>query len=229
METVKSRVLVLTGVVAIVVAASVYAASGNDKITACVSHSDGTLYKAKQCSKHDKKLSWSRQGPQGDPGPQGQQGPKGDIGATGSQGPTGATGGKGPQGPGAIPLSADINSTSTQTVSLGSAGPWSFSLTCTQLPNNSGGSGTFKMVGPGTAGGTNSRSTNSAPANTFVNPIVPIGSNGYVTIADSDQQESFQFFLQSGSTMYQVEALQTVVDHTTSQTCTLEGDAIPIS
>jgi hypothetical protein len=53
------------------------ASASGGTITVCVSHTDGTLYKATKCRKHDKKLSWNKQGLPG------QQGPKGDTGAAG--------------------------------------------------------------------------------------------------------------------------------------------------
>lgn len=54
---------------------------------------------AEACRSYETPLSWSQQGPKGDPGPQGPQGEKGDTGATGPKGDTGATGATGPQGP----------------------------------------------------------------------------------------------------------------------------------
>jgi hypothetical protein len=78
----------------LVAAGGAYAlASDGATITACVSHKSGTLYKAKRCAKHDKKLSWSKTGPQGPPGPMGQTGAPGAAGATGA---AGAPGDRGP-------------------------------------------------------------------------------------------------------------------------------------
>lgn len=59
------------------------ASSGSRTITVCVNHKHGTLYKAKKCSKRDKKLSWNKQGrtgPRGATGRQGVQGVQGTIG-----------------------------------------------------------------------------------------------------------------------------------------------------
>jgi hypothetical protein len=39
-----------------------------------VSHTGGTLYKAKKCAKHDTRLSWNKVGPQGPPGANGAPG-----------------------------------------------------------------------------------------------------------------------------------------------------------
>jgi hypothetical protein len=41
------------------------ASSAGGTITVCVSHKDGTLYRAAKCAKHDTKLSWNKQGPPG--------------------------------------------------------------------------------------------------------------------------------------------------------------------
>jgi hypothetical protein len=60
--------------VAVVIAAAggAYAASGGSPtISACVRHHGGTLYIAKRCAKHDRRLRWGVTGPQGDPGPPG--------------------------------------------------------------------------------------------------------------------------------------------------------------
>src|SRR5690348_17232573 len=45
-----------------------YAAGGSGTITVCVHKSGGGLYKAKKCKRHDKTLSWNKQGVAGRPG-----------------------------------------------------------------------------------------------------------------------------------------------------------------
>ncbi len=65
-------------------------ASGGSKISVCVKHKGGTLYKAKKCAKHDKKLNWNSQGPQGAQGQQGAQGPQGAQGQAGAKGAPGS-------------------------------------------------------------------------------------------------------------------------------------------
>src|SRR5579884_1481294 len=75
----------------LVVAGAGYAlgSAGNRRITVCVKHHGGALYKARKCARHDHKLRWNAQGPpgpQGSPGPQGRQG---DQGTQGTQGPAG--------------------------------------------------------------------------------------------------------------------------------------------
>ena len=88
-------------VVAVLVAgggAYALAASGSGTITVCVSHTKGTLYKAKKCAKHDKKLSWNTQGPQGIQGPRGVQGAEGAQGVQGAQGIQGTKGNQGSPG-----------------------------------------------------------------------------------------------------------------------------------
>jgi hypothetical protein len=84
---------IVLGIVAVVVAAAggAYAASSSSSISACVSKKSGTLYEAKKCKKHDKKLTWSQTGPAGK---NGSNGTNGTNGATGPTGPaTGAAGG----------------------------------------------------------------------------------------------------------------------------------------
>jgi Collagen triple helix repeat (20 copies) len=96
-----SKVAIAVGVVALLVVgggAYALASSNNVTLTACVSHNDGTLYRAKRCAKHDKQLSWNKQGPTGATGPQGKQGPQGVEGPKGIQGPQGIQGPKGDQG-----------------------------------------------------------------------------------------------------------------------------------
>ncbi len=73
---------IVLGVLALVVAAgggAIAASGGGGKtITACVKKQGGTLYQAKKCKKHDKKLTWNKQGP---PGPAGTNGTNGTNGA----------------------------------------------------------------------------------------------------------------------------------------------------
>ena len=58
------------------------AASNSGTITVCVHHNSGTLYVATTCAKHDKRLSWNKQGPGGPAGPQGTNGTNGTNAAT---------------------------------------------------------------------------------------------------------------------------------------------------
>lgn len=98
------------------------ASSRGGKITICVSHHGGALYKAKRCARRDKKLSWNKQGPQGapgSPGPQGTQGPPGPAG---------------PQGPGGSVLTYDANaSTSPNTTTVGTVLGDTFTASCSIL------------------------------------------------------------------------------------------------
>jgi hypothetical protein len=89
---------VLGTVVLMLAAGGAYAlasASGGT-ITVCISHKSSTLYKAKKCGRHDRQLSWNKQGPRGATGPQGPQGPQGPGGVHGIQGPPGPHGVPGP-------------------------------------------------------------------------------------------------------------------------------------
>jgi hypothetical protein len=91
---------VLVAVVALTAGGMAYAASrGGATISACVKHSDGALYQAKQCGAKDKRLTWNRSGPAGPAGPAGAVGKTGATGATGATGQTGQTGLTGPPGP----------------------------------------------------------------------------------------------------------------------------------
>jgi hypothetical protein len=103
-----SKVAIAAGVVALLVVgggAYALASSKNVTLTVCVSHNGGTLYRARRCAKHDKQLSWNKQGPTGATGPQGKQGaqgiqgPQGIQGAKGDQGTKGDTGDMGAVGP----------------------------------------------------------------------------------------------------------------------------------
>jgi hypothetical protein len=78
-----SKSAVALGVASLLIVAGgayAFASSGGGKITVCVKHADGVLYKAKRCAAHDKKLRWNQQGRPGAAGPQGIQG---EPGATG--------------------------------------------------------------------------------------------------------------------------------------------------
>jgi hypothetical protein len=65
--------------IALVLGGGAYAlgSSSAGTITACVSHKDGTLYRASTCRAHDKTLTWNQQGPIGPRGPRGLKGPQG--------------------------------------------------------------------------------------------------------------------------------------------------------
>jgi hypothetical protein len=98
----RSAPAIVLGIIALVVAAGggAYAAtSGGGRIAACVHKNGGGLYQARQCAKHDRRLSWGAAGPRGRQGAIGAQGASGVQGATGVQGPTGAKGDAGAQGP----------------------------------------------------------------------------------------------------------------------------------
>jgi hypothetical protein len=86
----------LLGVIALLIAGGGYAlASGGNSVTVCVKKNGGTVYKARNCDKHDAKLTLQNTGKTGPAGPAGRPGP---TGRTGPTGPTGATGATGPTG-----------------------------------------------------------------------------------------------------------------------------------
>jgi len=68
------------------------ASSSTRTITVCVHHNGGALYKARKCARHDKMLSWNKQGPPGATGPRGPQGFQGTQGIQGAPGQTGQPG-----------------------------------------------------------------------------------------------------------------------------------------
>jgi hypothetical protein len=73
----------------------VFAEDNNTVYYACVNQNNGLLKmvdEAKECQKHEVKISWNQVGPKGDPGV------KGEIGDTGAIGPQGPTGLQGPPG-----------------------------------------------------------------------------------------------------------------------------------
>ena len=85
-------VLALGAVAVLIVGGSAYAlaASRGGTITVCVTHHGGALYRAKKCAKHDRKLTWNKQGRPGATGAQGSQGLQGAQGPQGAQGSQGA-------------------------------------------------------------------------------------------------------------------------------------------
>jgi hypothetical protein len=154
-------------------------------------------------------------------GPSGSRGPTGATGAAGTAGAAGTTGGQGPQGPGALPIRASGSSASAEPQPAGTAGPWSFALTC------NGGGATFTIHGPGTVGGTTSLASGVGAATTYVSASGPIGSGSNASIGLGGQMSQTEF-LQSGSTLYEVKMLMTAVNGLFN-TCSLIGDAIPVS
>lgn len=226
MQIPKRRVLVAMGALAIVVAAAATAygaGGGGGTITACVTRSNGTLYTAKKCAKHDTKLSWSKEGPQGPRGDRGPQGQKGEPGAPGAPGAKGDTGPTGPQGPGAVPISLNISSAQSGAQPAGAAGPWSFTLTCSP-----GGPASFTIHGPGNVGGTTSLATGGAKAETYVGGMGSIGGGATSAIGNGGQM-SVADFLQSGSTLYQLNVLITATNGGLFEICDVVGDAVPVS
>jgi hypothetical protein len=225
MQIPKRRVFVAIGALAIVVAAAATAygaGGGGGAITVCVTHSDGTLYKAKKCAKHDAKLSWNKEGPQGPQGPRGAQGPQGEKGAAGTPGAKGETGATGPQGPGAIPILLSISAANAGPQPAGSAGPWSFTYTCAP-----GGPATFIVHGPGEIGGTTSIAPPGVKGETFVTRMTSIGG-GFSSVVGDERQMSLAFFLQSGSTLYQLNVLLSA-ESGLFEICRADGDVIPVS
>jgi hypothetical protein len=97
------------------------AGSSGSAIHACVHKHGGDIYMAKRCAKGDKRITWSKVGPQGQPGIPGVRGIQGIQGQPGSQ------------GPGATYFAWDPSGTaSTTPVQIGTIGPWAVNGTCFQ-------------------------------------------------------------------------------------------------
>jgi hypothetical protein len=86
-----------------------FASSSARTIVVCVSHTSGTLYKARTCARHDRKLSWNKQGTRGSVGPRGAQGLQGPRGPQGLQGARGLSGNPGAPGAPAVIASTRLN------------------------------------------------------------------------------------------------------------------------
>jgi hypothetical protein len=127
-----------------------------------------------------------------------------------------------------IVASTNAGTGSTHTVPAGSVGPWSFKLTCKGFAPSSGGLATFKITGPGTAGGTHSFATANSAGNTFVAAEDAIGS-GYTATADTNEQLSATFFLRSGADLAQIDLLLTATDNAPPENCELIGAATLIA
>jgi hypothetical protein len=107
---------------------------GGQTIHACVHKHGGDIYVAKKCAKHDKKISWNKQGPQGIQGIQGQ------------------TGNTGPQGPGATSLEYNATGSASPTPApIGNMGPYALSGTCTTTGSGASAQTEFDVTvsGPG--------------------------------------------------------------------------------
>lgn len=78
---------------------AIAASGGGGVIHGCSAKNGGALRIAAKCTRHERSVSWNRQGPRGVPGPRGAQGLRG---LTGAQGPQGNTGAPGPF-PGTLP------------------------------------------------------------------------------------------------------------------------------
>jgi hypothetical protein len=113
-----SRSVAVLATTTVIVGGGAYALASvsGDTITVCISSHGGTLYKARKCSKLDKKLTWNQQGPSGSRGP---QGPTGSAGAQGLQGVQGPQGIQGPVGPSNAYFGDSITGTASVSVPAG--------------------------------------------------------------------------------------------------------------
>jgi hypothetical protein len=88
-SSIRATPAIAAGIVGLLIGGGGYAiaAGGGGKVNACVHKANGDLYIKAKCQHGDRKISWSKVGPQG------------AKGATGSRGATGAAGTTGPAGP----------------------------------------------------------------------------------------------------------------------------------
>jgi hypothetical protein len=160
-------------------------------------------------------------GPEGPAGPVGPAGKAGDAGAKGDRGEKGDAGDKGergevgPQGPGAISLVG--STTGTQTVSLGTVGPWTVTLACGPNAPNS----TVTIKGPGQLSQTVTKNATTTATS------VAIGSGQKLEI-DTGEHLAESGFLTSGSTTYQLNLQTRAENGGLFETCSVAGDAIPV-
>jgi hypothetical protein len=104
----------------------------------------------------------------------------------------------------------------------GSAGPWTFTLTC-----GAGGPATLTTHGPGTIGGTTSLATGGNQAATYVGAPGAIGGGATAAIGQGGQM-SQTVFLQSGTTIMKVQWLMTASNGGLFESCTVVGDATQV-
>ncbi len=90
----RGTTIAVMGMLLALVAGGSYAlaASGGKTISVCVKKNGGGLYKARNCKKHDSKLTWNQRGPAGKAGKNGANGLNGSPGAAGAPGVPGPDG-----------------------------------------------------------------------------------------------------------------------------------------
>jgi hypothetical protein len=154
-------------------------------------------------------------------GPAGARGPQGAAGAPGTPGTPGETGHIGAQGPGAIPISLSTTSALAGAQPAGTAGPWSFTLTCAP-----GGPATFTVHGPGSIGGTTV--IGGSPATSYVGGMGPIGGGAASGVGNGGNM-SLSDHLHSGSTLYELNVLISASNGGLFENCNVVGAAIPTS
>jgi hypothetical protein len=118
---------------------------------------------------------------------------------------------------------ASTSSATTGAQAAGSAGPWSFTLTCSP-----GGPAKFTVHGPGSVGGTTSIAAGGNAGTTYVGAPGSIGAGANSDVGTGAQM-SLTDFLQSGSTIAEVQVLMTASTGGLFEDCTLIGDAAVIA
>jgi hypothetical protein len=145
-------------------------------------------------------------------GKAGDAGAKGDKGDRGEKGERGEVG---PQAPGAISLVG--SATGTETVALGTVGPWTVAVTCGPNAPNS----TVTIKGPGQLSQTVTKNATTTATS------VAIGSGQKLEI-DTGEHLAESGFLTSGSTTYQLSLQARAENGGLFETCSVVGDAIPV-
>jgi hypothetical protein len=128
----------------------------------------------------------------------------------------------------AVRISATTTSATTGAHRVAAAGLWTVSLTCKDFGPGNGGLATLTIHGPGTAQGVHTIAQDISAGNTFVAGPKDIGT-GYATTADTGEQVAAMMFLQSGSTVMQVQYVLTATPNTSPETCAVLGDAVRVS
>ena len=88
-SAIRATPAIAAGIVGLLIGGGGYAiaAGGGGTVNACVHRANGGLYIKSKCQRRDRKISWSKVGPQGRTGAAGPRGATGASGATGPAGP----------------------------------------------------------------------------------------------------------------------------------------------
>jgi hypothetical protein len=154
-------------------------------------------------------------GPAGKAGDAGAKGDKGDRGEKGDTGDKGERGEVGPQGPGAISLVG--TAVGTETLTLGTVGPWTVTVTCGPNAPNS----TVTIKGPGQLSQSVTKNSSTTVTSAALGSGQKLELNTGEHLAESG-------FLTAGSTTYQLSLQTRAESGGLFESCAVVGDAIPV-